>query len=245
MIPIKFEGADDARGRLAEGAAPTLPSAGSARALSATTRERLAGISRERNWNDGEVLLHAGEVPRWIIGLEQGRLRVARIRLNGAEDLRKGVRPGGTLGLVAVVAQKPFPFSVTANGACRTRLYDSQKVLELMRDDGAVALDLARSLALWAAELEEASLEDRDENLFERIRSVLERLHVLGAGRQVANGFSLRVSQYDLACMVGSSRQYVNLQLRRMQELGVVQLGYRSIILLQPPNAESVARSGG
>lgn len=229
MIPSKFDSAATDRSDKSAAAGE--------RALSARTRERLAGISRERIWEDGDVLLRAGEEARWIIGLEQGLLRVARTRLNGTEDLRKGVRPGGTLGLVSVVAQRPFQFFVTASGPCRTRLYDAQKVLALMHDDGEVALDLARSLAHWAAELEEAALEDRDENLFERIHAVLLRPHMLGAGRPVIDGFSLRVSQYDLACMVGSSRQYVNLQLRRMQELGVVRLGYRSIILLQAPVA--------
>ena len=202
-------------------------------ALSARTRASLERISHERSWRDGDVLLHAGIVPRWVIGLQEGRLRVSRIRSNGIEDLRKGTRPGGTLGLVAVVAQRPFPFSVTAAGPCTTRLYDAKQLLALMRSDGDVALDLARILALRAAELEEATLDDRDESLLERVHAALLRLHALGAGRPVSEGFALRVSQYDLACMVGSSRQYVNLQLRHLQEVGVVRLGYRSIVLLQ------------
>ena len=65
---------------------------------------------------------------------------------NGVEDLRKGTRPGGTLGLVSVVAQRPFPFSVTAAGPCTTRLYDAQQLLALMHSDGEVALDLANSI---------------------------------------------------------------------------------------------------
>lgn len=209
------------------------------RALTARTRERLAAISHVRSWNDGDVLLLAGSVARWIIGLEEGRLRVARIRPNGVEELRKGVRPGGTLGLVSVVAQRPFPFSVTAAGPCRTRLYAAEQVIALMRADGEVALDLARSLAFWAAELEDASLEHRNESLYERVHAVLQRLHAQGAGRAVDDGFLLRVSQYDLACMVGSSRPYVNLQLRRMEEGGLVRLGYRSITLLETGAAQS------
>jgi CRP-like cAMP-binding protein len=242
MIANQLQATATAHAAVGAAAAPHAEPA--ERALSARTRERLARISHERSWKDGDVLLHGGEVARWIIGREQGRLRVARIRPSGAEDLRKGVRPGGTLGLVSVVAQRPFPFSVTAAGPCVTRLYDAQKVLALMREDGEVALDLARSLALWAAELEELTLEDRDENLYERIQAVLLRLYALGAARPVSDGVSLRVSQYDLACMVGSSRQYVNLQLRRMQEMGEVRLGYRSIILLHPPGAAGEAKAG-
>ncbi|GAA4353750.1 hypothetical protein GCM10023165_44290 [Variovorax defluvii] len=204
-------------------------------ALGPRTRACLERISHERKWHDGDVLLHAGDVPRWVIGLQEGRLRVSRVRPNGVEDLRKGARPGGTLGLVSVVAQRPFPFSVTATGPCTTRLYDAQQLLALMHSDGEVALDLARILALRAAELEEATMDDRDESLLERVQAALLRLHALGAGRPVLGGFALRVSQYDLACMVGSSRQYVNLQLRHLQELGMVRLGYRSIVLLQPP----------
>ncbi len=190
------------------------------------------------------MLLHAGDVPRWVIGLQEGRLRVSRIRPNGVEDLRKGTQPGGTLGLVSVVAQRPFPFSVTAAGPCSTRLYDAKKLLALMSSDGDVALDLARSLALRAAELEESTLDDRDETLVDRVHAALLRLHALGAGRPVVGGFALRVSQYDLACMVGSSRQYVNLQLRHLQEEGVVRLGYRSIVLIRPSAEESPTSSG-
>jgi CRP/FNR family cyclic AMP-dependent transcriptional regulator len=211
------------------------PAADTARpdVLSARTRACLERICHERKWRDGDVLLRAGDVPSWVIGLLEGRLRVSRIRPNGVEDLRKGTRPGGTLGLVSVVAQRPFPFSVTAAGPCTTRLYDAQQLLVLMHSDGEVALDLARALALRAAELEEATMDDRDESLLERVHAALLRLHALGAGRPVVGGFALRVSQYDLACMVGSSRQYVNLQLRHLQEVGMVRLGYRSIVLLQ------------
>lgn len=76
-------------------------------------------------------------------------------------------------------------------------------------------------------------MDDRDDSLLGRVQATLQRLHALGAGRPVVGGFALRVSQYDLACMVGSSRQYVNLQLRHLQEIGMVRLGYRSIVLLQ------------
>lgn len=216
-------------------AAVRAPEATRTDTLSARTRACMERLSSVRRWNDGDVLLRAGDVPRWVIGLQEGRLRVSRVRLNGVEDLRKGARPGGSLGLVAVVAQRPFPFSVTAAGPCMTRLYDAQQLLALMRSDGEVALDLARTLALRAADLEEATLDDRDESLLERVHTTLLRLHAQGAGRAVPGGFALRVSQYDLACMVGSSRQYVNLQLRHLQEDGVVRLGYRSILLVQPP----------
>jgi CRP-like cAMP-binding protein len=204
------------------------------RSLSARTRESLARISYVRTWKDGETMLHAGQIARWIIGLERGRLRVSRIRPDGREDLRPGVRPGGMLGLVSVIAQRPFAFSVAAAGTCSTRLFDSQRLLALMRADAEVALDLARSLAVRASELEDAALDVRGETLLERVQAVLLRLHALGADTPVADGFSLRVSQYDLACMVGSSRQYVNLQLRRLEEMGFLRLGYRSIVLLHP-----------
>ena len=179
------------------------------------------------------MVLHAGQIARWVVGLEQGRLRVSRMRPDGVEDLRQGVRPGGMLGLVSVVAERPFPFSVTAAGSCRTRLYDPEKLLALMRADADVGVDLARSLAMRVAELEDATMERRGESLLDRVQAALLRLHSLGADTPVPDGFSLRVSQYDLACMVGSSRQYVNLQLRRLEEIGFVRLGYRTIVLLQ------------
>jgi len=49
----------------------------------------------------------------------------------------------------------------------------------------------------------------------------------------VADGVMLRVNQSDLAQATSASRQRVNQQLQKLQEQGMIRLGYRYIVLLR------------
>lgn len=202
--------------------------------LSSSAQQRLDCLGVERSWKQGEVLLHGGETPRVVVELKEGLVRAARVTTEGLEVLRRGVRPGGLLGLIAVVANRPFPYTVTAVSDCHARVYDSNQLLALMRSDGEFAFELAATIARWGQDCEDAAIESRHQPLVERVHEVLVRLRRLGAGRLVPGGFQLRVTQYDLACMVGTSRPYLNQQLHDLQDQGVVQLGYRTIVLRDP-----------
>lgn len=126
------------------------------------------------------------------------------------------------------------------NTVCATM--SAAKVRSIARADGALAA-LVPKLVLhrfeatlsFAADAVSAKLPQR---LARRLLG-----HALSAGDGLnAEGVELRVAQTDLARMLGASRPKVNAELRRLQDAGIIRIGYGRIHVLQ---CEGLARVAG
>lgn len=203
--------------------------------LSEPTCKKLQTIAHPRNFRDGAALLRAGEVPASVIVVEQGTVRVSWVMADGSEYIRIGMRPGALLGLAALVGDYRLGFTVSAEGACSTTCYSAKALLALMRSDGEFALELAGVLARWSQENSDLVVESQSWPLIDRIYLLLRRMQDQGAGRRTAEGVELRITQHEIASMLGSSRQYVNPLLRLLQAQGRIRLGYGVVLLPAPP----------
>ncbi|QYY34009.1 Crp/Fnr family transcriptional regulator (plasmid) [Cupriavidus pinatubonensis] len=201
--------------------------------LSLRTRQALSQIATTRSWQNGDVLFRAGEVAGSAVVCDEGRLRIWRTCEKGTEHLSRGVAPGELLGIASVIGVQPFHFSVTAAGPCRTTHFGASDLRQLMRGDGQVALEFAELLARRIVELSDVMVEEYGERLDQRLYATLVRLSKVWEGVARSDGQEIRISQSDLASMVGSSRQYVNPTLKRLAAQGLIRLGYRSIVLLE------------
>jgi CRP-like cAMP-binding protein len=113
----------------------------------------------------------------------------------------------------------------------------------LLAREPQVALDLLRlcgeRLRWTSGLLEDAALLDAPARLAKRLFS-LGQLH----GERSSGGFTLRISQEDLASFLGVSRQAVNQQLQAWKAQGWVELG-RGVVTVRDENAiRNAARSG-
>lgn len=204
---------------------------GHRRELSAYVRERLAEIGTARSWRKGSVILRAGEVPPFVLVIELGQLRYSRLGRRGAKDLMS-LPEDALIGLPSVVAQRPLRFNILAAEMCMTTVYNSHEFLTLMEEGGRVTRELSAMLARGVLNWQDHTQEAREKPLIERVHAELHHMKSTGQGKRVDNGFALRLSQYDLACLVGSSREAVNRLLKQLEQQGMVRLGYLSIVLL-------------
>jgi len=212
--------------------------------LSPRTQQALASIAYTRSWRDGDVIHAAGDMASSALVCDSGRIRFSRVSIHGSESLRRWIGVGELIGIAFVIAACPFDFSITADGPCRTTHFPAAQLRELMRSDGELASELAEFLARRILELSDVVVEEAGEPLGLRLYYTLVRLCKVDEGIRRADGHELRISQSDLASMVGSSREYVNPLLRRMQEQGLIRIGYRSIVLLDG-HAERARRLHG
>jgi CRP-like cAMP-binding protein len=104
--------------------------------------------------------------------------------------------------------------------------------MDLIGQDGTVAMDLLRILGLRINQLFDTLADQGMPTLEKRVWATLERIARFNSV-QVPEGVQLRVSQSDLAQATMASRQRVNQQLRLFQDRGWIRLGYRNIVLLR------------
>ena len=196
------------------------------------TTDSLMKIGVVCAWQTGQVVLSRGESISVALLLLKGRMRVSVTTLDGEEQLLRWMLPGEILGLSSVFADTTYPADLVAAVPSQILQIEREKLLHLITQDASVAVDLLRILGLRINQLFDTLADQVMPTLEKRVWATLERVAKFNSV-QVPEGLQLRVSQSDLAQAVMASRQRVNQQLRRFQEKGLIQLGYRNIVLLR------------
>ena len=201
-------------------------------ALTHRSTQALLKIGVLRHWQTGQVVLSRGQSISVALLLMKGRLRVSVTTEEGEEQLLRWLLPGEISGLSSVFAERTYPADLVAAVPSQVLQIERAKLMELISEDATVAVDLLRILGLRINQLFDTLADQVLPTLEKRVWATLERI-ARSNSEQVPEGVQLRVSQADLAQAAMASRQRVNQQLRRLQDKGLIRLGYRTIVLLR------------
>lgn len=185
-----------------------------------------------RCWSDGTVVLPRGHVVPWVMTLVRGRLRMAATFEDGHEVFFRWHVPGEMVGLISGVGDLPLPVDAVAFDDCETLHLEREALLQMMLDDGQVALAVARIVARHAYDVVDLVKVRHEPTLNARVLGVLRHLALVNGRPHGPAAWSLAVSQHDVASAVGASRQRVNAELRALEDAGHIQLGYRRVIVV-------------
>lgn len=184
-----------------------------------------------RVWVDGSTVFAHGHVVPWVQIVLRGRLRITWAPGPGHEVFFRWQQPGEIVGLASAVSGRPMPVDAVAFDDCETLQIDRDVLLVLLRSDVRAAMAAAELLSGYAYDLIELVTVRTEPTLTHRVLGVLRHLALLN-GRAVGPGaWSLAISQTDLAAAVGASRQRVNAELRLLARDGLIELGYRRLVL--------------
>ncbi|MCZ4316200.1 Crp/Fnr family transcriptional regulator [Comamonadaceae bacterium G21597-S1] len=199
--------------------------------LTLESRRALASISLSRTWKDGDTLLRVGEVVESVFMVTSGHVRVATTNPEGMEVVRRWIRPNELVGLCPAISGEVFTLSIVACGEVKAQHISSSALVQLMRSNAGVAFDIAKLLARKVQELAETEINFAREPLRAKVYSTLERLSRIDSRQNHFGEEEVCISQYEIACMVGSSRQHVNSTLKELQADGLLKVGYKRITL--------------
>jgi CRP/FNR family transcriptional regulator len=185
------------------------------RSLTSSARRELSARGVLRDFAADEVLWHAGAEPRGVCLILEGEVRVVR-DLEGRRHVLHVERAGGTLGEVPFFAGGRYPASAVATCPTRCLVLGQDALHAAIREDPNLAFLLMEGLA------------GRVRGLIARLdgmvgRTVGERLAaVLQARSDAAGGgpFTLGGTQAQLAEELGTTREVLARELRRLRESG-------------------------
>lgn len=196
--------------------------------------EGLRRIATVRSWDDGETVVQGGVIPRSVLLIQSGRLRFAGTSREGDEVLFRWFVPGEFVALASVLGNFPFAVDAIAVGRCEAMYFERSQLLDFLRSDAEAALLMAGLISLRANELTHLVIALAGRSLISRVYSTLRRLALHSGVRDRDGGTVLTASQQDIASAVGASRQRVNIELRRLEVMGRIQLGYGHIVVTDP-----------
>lgn len=186
-----------------------------------------------REYTRADVILGEGAPPQGIFVVLDGRVRITRVTADAREMLIHIGETGFWFGDHGTMACAPSIGSIVADSPVRV-LFLSVAQFERIVDDEpryfrAFASLLFERYALLFRYMGETHSLAREQWLNVRLSD-------LAAMRRgdlpSADAVSIPVSQADLASMIGVSRQTLNGLLNRLEARGLIEVGYRSVRVL-------------
>jgi len=203
------------------------------RDLPTAETERLRRAATTRDYERGETVFTPNPTPQSVYLLERGLVRIYRLSDGGGEATFGYVLPGEVFGEL-------FAFS---SGGGRESFAQAVRRSSVWRIPGELFSDVVRRSPGMTLEVTKQiagrmkRIESRVEDLvFRDVRSRLARVLLELAdsfGRKEATGIEIELplTQSDLATLVGSTRQTVNVALGQLEKEGLLTHRHRHFLL--------------
>ena len=200
------------------------------RSLAPNERESLVAGARMRSFHAGDTIFLMGELQHSIFAVLDGEVRISIPSVEGNEFVLAILHAGEVFGEIAMLDGKPRSADATALTACNLAVLEKRDVL--------AALDRNPSAWLGLVEVLCSRLRHTDQQVVELLLALPERLaKVLLRAVDVAhardpNRTDLRLSQNDLANLVGAARESVNKCLREWQRADIIRMEKPRVITI-------------
>jgi CRP-like cAMP-binding protein len=209
--------------------------------LSSEDERTLLRESSRVQFARGERIFAPTQRPRSVFLLERGLVRIYRLGEKGAEATLGYVASGGVFGELAAFGDHPRESFAVAALASTVRRFTLAGFEQLVMSSPARVREVTRQIAERLKRIE-----SRVEHLvFDDVRSrliaiLLELGHDFGEQEGERMRLKIRLSQSELAALIGASRQTVNATLTELRGAGLVSLE-GGLLVLAP--AEALRRS--
>ncbi|MBB1636028.1 CarD family transcriptional regulator [Cupriavidus sp. UME77] len=173
--------------------------------------------------------------PKAMCAVLEGRVRVTRMLADGEESLYHVGNPGFWFGPLALMTNEKTTTAVIADTDARLLVLSRAQFERIVNEDPAAyryfALLIAQRYAGVLRYISDTKLMAPEA----RVRARLAELLLLQRPLVPQGGpVTLKVSQVDLAAMIGVSRQTLNELLKQLEKRGLIEIAFRSIRVMDP-----------
>jgi CRP-like cAMP-binding protein len=212
--------------------------------LSDDARVAFGREARRRRCVSGEAIYVQGDDSGELYRILSGSIRLSVLRADGRELLYRRFEPGDCFGSSSSIDGRPRPHTAEAGAKTELQVIDPVTLRRLRAAHRSIDDALLRLTCLHMRVLSELFANTYLGDLRQRVAGQI----VIAArsfGEPAGDGAAsaLRLTQAELALLVGSSRQSVNQVLRSFREQGLVDIAYGSLVVLDI--AELRARAAG
>jgi CRP/FNR family cyclic AMP-dependent transcriptional regulator len=189
-------------------------------------------FARRRRLSADQIIYSQGEPGQEMFRLISGSVRVSVARGDGRTLVFLLFEPGDCFGDSSLIDQGPRPQTTQAQTDIVIDVLSLAGFQQLRAEhrcfEDAVMRLLARQMRAVSTFYAQTSLDDLPSRVAHRLLTAAQSF---GAQAEGGVRLSLRLSQSDIADMVGASRQSVNKVLQRFQHDGLITIEYGNILL--------------
>ena len=197
--------------------------------LSEADLGRLLALAVEHRLRPGQVLFLEGGPCLGMYTVYEGRVRVYKASPEGREQVLTVARAGDSFAEVPVFDGGPNPASADAIEASIVYRFPKEDLTQLVRSSPEIALGVIR---VFASRLRHMTM--LVENLsFRHVTSRVAKL-LLDTAQEADAGEGQRLTQQEMAAMIGTAREVVARSLRALEQQGAIAIERGRITILKP-----------
>jgi CRP/FNR family transcriptional regulator, cyclic AMP receptor protein len=200
--------------------------------LGEAERKPLAAACRSRRFKRGEILFHEGDPANALLLLLSGQVKILRVNDDGEERILHVLGPGEYLGELSLVDGAPRSATAQALEPVEALALHREDFLALIERHPSAALAVMSGLAGMVRRLSDQVQDDAALDAPGRIAKTLLNL-ALRYGDTTPEGtrLTVRLTQQELAQMVGVTRVSVNKHLGWFQDRGILTVDRQGITI--------------
>lgn len=179
----------------------------------------------ERKAERGEILLFEGEPADTLYFVVAGAVKVFKTSADGKEQILRVVRPGESFNDVPVLSGGQNLASAESMGAVVLNMIKKSDLESIMREHPQVAMNVIQVLSLRVQQLV-SLVEDFS---FRRVTSRVAKILLEYAGD--GGGEKPRLTQQEMAAMIGTAREMVGRSLKTLEDVGSIRMERHRIII--------------
>jgi CRP/FNR family transcriptional regulator, cyclic AMP receptor protein len=197
-------------------------------------RQEFNSMTRTRKCRRGEWIFVLGDPADSIYLLKEGRMKLSALSEEGQEVLHEIIGPGEIFGDTSTILGIPRTTSAQALKAsllCEIPRKDFESLLIAYPE---LSLQLLKSVGRRLKKAEAQLVNVICKDVSHRVRDALIDLMAMESAVTPDRAVEIRITQQDLANLVGASRQKTWQALKELEDSNVLRLMYRSILVTAP-----------
>ncbi|MEL7564247.1 MAG: Crp/Fnr family transcriptional regulator [Dehalobacterium sp.] len=192
-----------------------------------TTKKRLC---------KGDYLFFQGEMTSTIYLIKSGKLKLVQTTEDGRESILDVCGPGEILGELSLFQEQKEPSSAVAMEEANICCFGRQQFKELIRQDPSFALRIISYLGEKRYESLHKQREETRQTVKEKLLHLFYRFaNDYGQKHESGLLIDLKVTQQELADMIGSSRVMVVHALKELEGANIIRREKRYYVLKKDP----------
>ena len=204
--------------------------------LTESELEVIRSLSTEKHYPKNAVVLTEGEMGDSLFMIRNGKVKVFIGDQDGKEMILKILGPGDFFGEMSMIDKQPRSASVTTLEASVFLVLSHAAFEKCIEQVPRIATIVMRTLAQRVREADKKIGTLALMDVYGRVASTLLELAVVDNGKLMVGE---KLSQQDLANMVGASREMVNRILKDLSDRGFISVESKSITIINrelPPS---------
>lgn len=195
----------------------------------------LAARCRVRGFRAGDILFHEEDAGHSLYFLYSGRVKIVRVTEDGEETLLHVYHAGECFGELSLLDAGPRSATAIVLEAATVLILHRDDFLALVERYPVVAVALMQRMSTMVRRLNQQLQDALSLDLSGRLsKRLLELAEVFSETTPHGVRIGLRLTQQELAHMVGATRSRVNICLAMLQKRGILTADRKGIILHKP-----------